>query len=197
MPADYKINLAKDLTSTLEKRTRFYNGMLIYIALVSVSLIGVAYFSSMNVHDYIKNRQEHIQRLRTVTALHGLEESAFKNPQKMYVELEEYSKHITMLKKALGQQVQLLPVTHNLFLELPDGVALQSFSADRQKIVFGLEMPPPSDESGDLVRDLRESWEKNSELMRRVSSIRAVTGERRTKGTESMFFVEFECILNK
>ena len=86
---------------------------------------------------------------------------------------------------------------HNLFLDLPENVALLNLAGNKTKLEFGLVMPAPSEKAGDPVKDLREAWEGNEELMRRVISIRPTTGERRTIGEESMFFVQFECVLKK
>lgn len=196
MPADFRINLAKDLTSSAEERTRFYKGMLIYLLLCSVLLVSVAYAASSNLRSYMKNKAEQ-QQLRTTTlAVTGLDPAVFKNPIPIYTALESHYRKIASLKKVLGQQVQLLPVVHNLFLDLPEGVALQSLSANKNAVSFGLVMPPPSQDA-DPVRDLREAWEKNEELMKRVATIRPVTGERRTIETVSVFYVQFECVLKK
>lgn len=197
MAVDYRINLAKNLTSSPEARARFYNGMLVYLVTCSALLVVVAYLSSVSLKHYMQNNQERLQLIRTATLVSGLDATAFNRPEETYAELEIYSHRMASLKTVLGQRVQLLPVMHNLFLELPDGVALQSLSADKSKLVFGLVMPPPSEEAGDPVRDLRAAWEKNEELMKRVSSIRPLTGERRTMGSKSVFYVQFECVLNK
>lgn len=196
MAIDYKINLAKDLTSTPEERQRFYNGMLIYIAVSAIVLVGVAYLSSMNVRTWVENKREREHLLSSVTMSSGVDFATFKDPGRLYDELEGYSQKIKQLELALEQRVQLLPIVHNLFIELPKGVALQSLAANRNKVEFGLVMPPSS-AGNDSVRALREAWEKNIELMTRVATIRPVTGERRTVGTESKFYVQFECILNK
>ncbi|MDF7799995.1 hypothetical protein P4C99_11015 [Pontiellaceae bacterium B1224] len=196
MPVDFKINLAKDLTSSTEERTRFYNGMLIYLLACAVLLVFVAYTASSNLRSYMKNKAEQQQLRTTAFAVAELDPAAFKNPGQTYNALDTYSRKIASLKQLLGQRVQLLPVVHNLFLDLPSGVALQSLSANTSTVSFGLVMPPPSQDA-DPVRDLREAWEKNEELMKRVVSIRPVTGERRTMGEASVFFVQFECVLKK
>ena len=40
---DYRINLAKTLTSTPEQRRKFYNGMIIYLSVCAAGLVYVAY----------------------------------------------------------------------------------------------------------------------------------------------------------
>lgn len=197
MAADFRINLAKDMTSTEEDRVRFYNGMLIYLVICAAAMVFTAYLSSVNIVRYVQNNRECSHLLSTVCSVSGLEASSFKDPGETYAALEDYSRRIESLRQALGRRVQLLPVVHNLFVDLPDGMVLQSLSANKSKLAFGLSMPPPSEQSGDPVRDLRSAWEKNDELMKRVASIRPVTGERRTIGTQSIFYVQFECILKK
>lgn len=197
METDYRINLAKSLTSSIEDRTRFYNGMIIYLALCFAVLVYVAYASSANIHSYIENKQEHRRLLASASAVSGFDAEAFKNPDKAYAALQEYSNQIDMLKRVIAQRVQLLPVIHNLFAELPKGASLQSFSANKDKIMFGVVVPPSSGAAGDPVRQLTAAWEGNEELMRRVASIRPINGERRTMGAETVFYVQFECILKK
>ncbi|VGO17541.1 hypothetical protein PDESU_06138 [Pontiella desulfatans] len=197
MAVDFKINLAKDLTSTPEERARFYNGMLVYLVVCAALMVLVAYLASVNMQQFLANRQERIQLLRTVSSVSDIDQSAFRNPGKVYADLETHAMTIADLKKALGQRVLLLPIMHNLFIDLPEGVSLQSLSANKSKLDFGLVMPPPSDSAGDPVKQLRSAWEENEELMKRVSTIRPVTGERRVMGTTSVFYVQFECLLNK
>ena len=65
MAADYKINLAKDLTSSIEGRVKFYNGMLIYLAICAALLVCVAYLASVNVKTFLENHREQRQLLAT------------------------------------------------------------------------------------------------------------------------------------
>ncbi len=194
---DYHVNLAKDLVGSETQRRRFYNGMLIYLALCAVALVFTAYLSAINMKHYLKNRRQRRQLQSSIVAVSGLEPSAFKHPDKVYDALKADAARIGKLKAALEGRVQLLPVVYNLFSILPQGVALQSLSAGDGKISFGMEMPLSSNGSGDFVRNLKEGWETNPELMRRVKSIRPLTGERRRMGNVSVFYVEFECILKK
>ncbi len=197
MAADFNINLAKDLTSSQEERERFYNGMLVYLVACAVALVLVAFLSSVNVAKYLKNKREHKQLVQTAAAVSGLDVAAFKNPDQTYRELETYARQIATLKSVLSGRKPLLPVIHNLFSNLPTGVALQSLSTDKDKLTFGLVMPPVSSESGDPVRRLRTVWERNPDLMRHVQSLRALTSERRKINNVSVFYVEFECVLKK
>ncbi len=197
MATDYRINLSKTLTSSPGSRKRFYHGMLLYLALCSVGLVIAAYFAGLNAQQYLENRQERKQLLRTVSAVADLDESVFKDPDMIYSELQVSAGQVEQLKLALARRVQILPIIHNLFIDLPENVALQSLSANRTMLSFGLVMPPPSEEAGDPVRELKAIWESNEELGKRVASIRPVTGERRTVGSESFFYVQFECTLSK
>ena len=197
MPADYTINLAKDLTSTQEERTRFYHSMLVYLVCCSAALVFVAYLASVNTQQFLRNRQERLQLLRTVAATSDIQDAAFRDPKQLYDNLENHAEQISDLRRALEQRVQLLPVIHNLFVDMPKGISLQSLSANKEMLAFGLVMPPSSEEAGDPVKVMRDAWEKNGELMRRVATIRPVTGERRNMGGKSVFYVQFECILKK
>lgn len=194
---DYRINLAKGLTSSAEERTRFYNGMLIYLVFCAAALVYVAYAASVNLVDYVGNKREYRRLLASISAETGVDKAAFKNIDRAYAELKSYSGQIETLKQVLGQRVQLLPVAYNLFSDLPDDVALQGLVANKAKMDFGLTMPPASGELGDPVRKLKSAWEANEELMKRVATIRPLAGERRTMGEESIFYVKFECVLNK
>ena len=197
MAADYRINLAKGMTSSPEERARFYNGMLIYLVVCFAGLVAVGYFGSVNVRHTIKNHQKQALLVQTVCAVSGVSEDDFKNPDELFRQLEDQALDIAQLKRVLGQRVRLLPVIHNLFTDLPLGVSLQSLSANKQKLAFGLVMPLSSDDAGDPVALLSAAWESNEELMKRVATIRPLKGERRTMGAGSVFFVQFECVLEK
>ena len=193
---DYRINLAKTLASTPEQRQKFYNGMLIYLVTCSAIMVLTAYLSSVNMKRFVDVRAERNQILATATSVSGLQDTDFKRPDKAYNDLKEASVQIASLKQALGQRVQLLPVLHNLFRNLPDGVALQSLSADGDKMMFDLSMPS-SENAGDPVRKLTQMWGKNEVLKESVFEIRPVKGERRTLGGESKFYYKFECQLKR
>lgn len=195
MSADYRINLARELTSSGEERQRFYNGMLIYLALCSAVLVLTAYLSAVNLKRYIENKRELSQLLATASAITGMDVATFKHPDKVYQELELYAGRLASSKQALSAQVRLLPVVHNLFESLPEGVALLNLSANRKAVSFGLAMPMASEESGDPVRKLKAAWEGNPALMEKVAAIRPVTGERRSMGSTPVFFMQFECTL--
>lgn len=193
---DFQINLAKSLTSTPEQRQRFYNGMLIYLVTCAALMVLVAYLTSINMKRFFDASKEHDQILATATAVSGLDLSTFRRPDQAYAGLKTCSDQISDLKNALGGRVQLLPVIHNLFLDLPEGVVLQSLTADDSKMYFDLSIPP-SEDADDPVRRLTQTWGKNKVLTKSVSSIRPVKGERRTMGGKSKFYYKFECVLNK
>ncbi len=195
--ADFNINLAKDVVSSYEERVKFYNRMLIYLVGCGAAMVLVGYISAVNIQRYYVNHQALQTQMSIAAAVSGLKIDDFKNPEKIYDALAEQSVQTRTLKKALEQRTQLLPVIHNLFVDISDEVTLQSLSASRDKIVFGLVMPSSTGESGGLVRSLRATWENNDELMKRVSSIRPGTAERRNVGAGQVLFVQFECTLNK
>ncbi|HEY5653691.1 MAG TPA: hypothetical protein VIR63_04910 [Pontiella sp.] len=197
MRIDYHINLSKDQTSTPEARKQFYNGMLIYLCLCFAALVLVAYLSSINIRSYVENKQDQNGLMKEVKAVCGIEEDSFRNPDKIYKALNADALQLQKLKQVLGRRTHLLPVIHSLFMELPEGVVLQDLSANRNKIVFDLVMPQVSEEAGNPVRDLQKAWEENKDLKQRVATIRPQTGERRSFGGETRFFVQFECILKK
>lgn len=194
---DYRINLAKSLTSSKEKRTRFYHGMLIYLTLCAGVMVGVAYLSSLNLRSFMENRRKREQVLVSASAKSGFGAVAFKNPSQAYSALNTYSSEISTLKTLLEQRVKLLSIIDCLFADLQEGTALQSLSASKEKMAFGLILPPASEEHGDPVRKLKEAWEGNKELMNRVATIRPLTVERRTLASKPVYYVKFECILKK
>jgi hypothetical protein len=197
MAADFQINLAKDLTSSVEDRATFYNRMLIYLVACAAFLVFVAYFASTNIMKYIDNQSVMRQLEQTTVSVSDVSKEDYKDPETALAELEIYSRRIGKLKSLLGVRVQILPVIHNLFVDLPEEVMLQNLSANRSRITFGMVMPAPSEEDGDLVTEMTDIWEKNEELMSRVVSLRPVTGERRMLGAKPVFFVQFECTLKK
>ncbi len=197
MAVDYQINLAKSLTSSNEARNRFNSGMLLYLLVCTVGLVVASYSTSINLSRYMKNRQEQRQLMATTLAVSGLNASTFKNPDQVYKELQTYSEELSTLQAALGSRTLLLPVIHNLFMDLSSDIELKTLSANKSKITFGINVPAASKGVSDPVRALKTAWEGNADLMRYVTSIRPVKGERRTTGAESVFYVQFECVLKK
>ena len=194
---DYRINLAKTLTSSPEKRLKFYNGMLIYLVTCAAIMVLVAYFSSINIKRFVDLRVERKQIEEASSALTGLDDTAFRRPELVVNEIKSLSDQIASLRNALGQRVHLLPIIHNLVLDLPKGVIFHGIVATDRKMVFDLAMPPPSEDEADPVRKLTRTWENNEFLKNNVESIRPVKGERRTVGGTSIFHYQFECIITK
>ncbi|MBN2161376.1 MAG: hypothetical protein JXR25_00315 [Pontiellaceae bacterium] len=194
---DYTINLARSLTASPEERRRFYRGMMVYLSVCGLGLTIAAYFLAVNLSVWWNARQDRERMLSTAVAVSGLSRMDFDQPEDQYLMLKKPSSQVESLEQLLKKRVQLVPVVYNLFAEMPEGVVLQSLVANKEKMAFGLVLPQSTaSESGDPVRSLSTVWEKNDELMRRVKTIRPVTGERRTSGSNSVFFVQFECTLN-
>ncbi|MEA2068886.1 MAG: hypothetical protein U9P12_06785 [Verrucomicrobiota bacterium] len=195
--ADFRINLAKTVVNSPEERQKFYNGMLIYLVLCAAAMVYVAYLSSINLTKaYRANKQSRLLA-KTVSASSGYGKAFYKNPDKVYGELDIYASDLEVLRSALSRRSHFLPVMSQLFSDFPEDVALQGLtaSASSKKISFGLVVPLSDQEKGDPVRQLQTLWSGNDELMQRVLSIRPITGERRMMGGQPAFFVQFECVL--
>ena len=193
---DFNINLAKGVASSPAARARFYWGMIGYLCVCALGLGLAAYFLEVNLREYINARKVKNQIVNSVLAVSDLNRRDFDRPDTQYQKLSEPSAKLKELKMLLEQRVQLMPVVHNLFAELPAGVVLQSLSANQEKMLFGLVLPDSSVlDADDPVRSLSGKWEANDELMERVKSIRPVTAERRSTGSSSVFYVQFECVL--
>lgn len=197
MAVDFRINLAKGMTSNPEERARFYNGMLIYLLICFIGLSVVGYIGNINIRHAVQNHRKQALLVQTAASVSGVSADAFQNPAALFQQLEDQAFDVAELKKALGQRVRLLPIIHNLFADLPEGVSLQSLTANKESMAFGLVTPPSSDDADDPVALLSAAWENNEELSKRVESIRPIKGERRTSGTTSVFYVQFECVLKK
>jgi hypothetical protein len=188
---DFKINLAKAVTSTPEQRRKFYNGMLIYLALCAAGLVYTAYFTSRNIGEAFRTERQRKQVISTVSTVSGFGKKFFANPQKAYSELELYAKDMDLLKQAFGQRAGFLPVINLLFKDFPEDVAVESLEAvaARNTVSFGLVGPSKS------VRAQQAAWKKNDELGKRVRSIKQVKGELRMVQGAPVYFVKFECTL--
>ncbi|MCF7818269.1 MAG: hypothetical protein K9M54_10345 [Kiritimatiellales bacterium] len=190
---DYRINLARTATSTPEQRRKFYNGMILYLAACAAGLVYVAYSASLNVLEaYRENRQRRFLE-KSVTDVSEFSKTFYRNPDKAYQELQQYSADMALLKAALAERTHFLPVMKQLFTNFPKDVAIENLDASsaQHSIVFGLVGPSKS------VKDLQTTWKQNAELNGLVESIRQVTGEVRVVAGEPVYFVKFECVLKK
>ena len=194
---DYRINLAKTFTSSAEERIRFYNRMLLYLLLCACMLVGSVYYAVVASMDYLAGKREQSRLISNTMAASGLARSDFDNPDSTMAALKASAEKLAALQKALAPRTKLQPIIENLFSDLPKNVELQSLSADSGKVSFGIIVPMTSGVSSDPVRKLTEAWESNKELSQKVASIRPMNGERRTSGSGSVFFVQFECRLKK
>jgi hypothetical protein len=194
---DFRINLAKSVTSTPGERKKFYNGMLIYQVVCAGLMVYVAYLSSFSIIDGLRATRNKRGLVKTVTSVSEFSKSFYKNPEQAYAELALYSEDVTTLRSALAGRSYFQPVIGQLFAEFPEGVALESLTASvaTKKVSFGLVVPLSDDEGGDPVRKLQAAWTANEELMKRITNIRQPSGERRMMAGKPVFFVKFECLL--
>ena len=190
---DYRINLARTVTSTPEQRRKFYNGMIIYLAVCAAGLVYVAYSASLNVMEAYRENRDRRFLVKTIADVSEFSQGFFRNPQAAYNELQQYSADMALLKASLAERAHFLPVMTQLFSTFPKDVAIESLEASsvQHSIVFGLVGSSKS------VKDLQAVWKQNAELNELVDSIKQVTGEVRVVAGEPVYFVKFECILKK
>ncbi len=188
---DYRINLAKTVTSTPEQRRKFYNGMILYLSVCAAGMVYVAYLASANVMDAYRTDRQRRAMIKTASSASSFSKAFYKNPDKAYHELQLYATDLSLLKTVCIERTHFLPVFNQLFSKFPKNLTIESLSASsaKNKITFGLVGP------GKLVREQQVMWKKNIELNGLVRSIKQVTGEQRMVGNQSVYFVKFECVL--
>lgn len=188
---DYRINLAKAVTSTPEQRRTFYNGMIIYLSVCAAGLVYVAYLASANVMEAYSASRQRRQMVKTASSVSGFSKTFYKNPDKAYEELQLYAADLALLKTAFAQRTHFLPVLNQLFADFPEDVAVESLeaSAAKNSVTFGLVGP------GKSVKAQQVAWKQNSGLNGLVRSIKQVKGEQRMVGGQPVYFVKFECVL--
>jgi len=188
---DYRINLAKTVTSTPAQRRRFYNGMLLYLVICAAGMVYVAYATTLNITEAYRNARIRSKMINTVSISSDFGKAFYKNPDKAYEELELYAADLELLKEAFSQQTHFLPVVNQLFAGLPDDVAVESLevSAQRKTISFGLVGSSKS------VKAQQMAWKQNEALGTRVRGTKQVKGELRMIDGIPVYFVKFECSL--
>ena len=188
---DYRINLAKTLTSTPQQRRKFYNGMILYLSVCSAGLVYTAYLASSNILEAYNAERQRRTIIKSVSAASGFGKDFYKNPKKTYNELNLYAEDLSLLKTALSRRTHFLPVLNQLFANFPDDLAVEDLtaSASDKTISFGLVGP------GKSVRAQQLVWKSNKKLDQAVQSIKQVQGQQRMVGGTPVYFVKFECAL--
>jgi hypothetical protein len=184
---DYRINLAKTITSTPEQRRKFYNGMIIYLAFCAAGLVYTAYLASDNVMSAYSAEKQRRTMVKAVSSASGFGERFYRNPQKAYSELELYAKDLTLLKTAFAQRTHFLPVLNQIFTDFPKEITVENLeaSAKQKTITFGLAGP------GKLIRNRQEAWKKNAKLNTLVR-IKQVKSEQQMVDGQPVYSVIFE-----
>jgi hypothetical protein len=188
---DYRINLAKSLTSTPEQRRKFYNGIILYLSICAAGLVYTAYLASYNILEaYNAERQRRIL-VRSGSASSDFAKEFYRNPEKAFNELNVYAEDLSLLKTAFSQRTHFLPVLNQLFADFQEDVAVEDLeaSAANNSITFGLVGP------GKSVREQQLVWKQNKELNQAVSSIKQIQGQQCMVGDKPVYFVKFECAL--
>lgn len=190
---DYRINLAKTVTSTLEQRTRFYNSMIIYLTVCAAGLVYVAYLASYNVMDAYKSGRERKAMVESYSAASEFSKTFYRNPSKAYDDLQLYAADLELLKTAFSQRTHFLPVLNHLFSKFPKDIAVENLeaSAAENNIIFELVGPVRS------VKAQQAAWNQNKELAGLVRNIKQVKSGQREVNGQPVPFVRFECILKK
>ena len=190
---DYRINLAKSITSTPEQRRKLYNGMIIYLSLCAAGLVYTAYLASANVMDAYSAGRQRRAMVKSVSSASDFSKTFYKNPGKAYQELELYAADLAVLKNTFAARTHFLPVVHLLFADFPEDLVLDNLeaSATKKSITFGLVGSSKS------INTHQAAWRQNPELSRLVQSIKQVTGEQRIVNGQAVRYVKFECVLKK
>jgi hypothetical protein len=193
MMVDYRINLAKTVTSTPEQRRKFYHGMILYLSLCAAGLVYTAYLASANIMEAYKADRQRRSLVKSVTSASDFSKTFYKDPGKAYDELKLFAQDLSLLKSAFGQRTHFLPVLNQLFAGFPEDIAVENLEAStsRNTISFGLVGP------GKSVKAQQLAWSKNAKLNESVRSIKQIQGEQRMVGGQPVYFVKFECVLKK
>ena len=188
---DYRINLAKSITSSPEQRQKIYHGMIIYLSCCAAGLVYTAYLASANVMEAYSAGRQRRSMIKSVSASSDFSKTFYKNPGKTYEELELNARSLESLKTAFAQRTHFLPVLNQLFTDFSIDVAVESLEASSAQniITFGLVGP------GKSVKAQQLAWKQNAKLNGLVRSIKQVKGEQRAVGGQSVYFVKFECML--
>ena len=188
---DYRINLAKTITSTAEQRRKLYHGMIIYLSICAAGLVYTAYLASFNVMEAYSASRQRRAMVKSVSSASDFSKTFYKNPGKAYKELEINARSLESLKTAFAQRTHFLPVLNQLFTDFPMDVAVESLeaSAAQHTITFGLVGP------GKSVKAQQLAWKQNAKLNGLVRNIKQVKGEQRVVGGQPVYFVKFECML--
>ncbi len=194
---DFNINLAKSMTSTPEERMRFYNRMLIYLVVCAAMLVGVSYLASKNLAVALTARKERKQLIRNMASASEYGKAFFNDPGHAFGELESYEADLDVLRGALEQRSQFLPVLSQLFNGFPDNVILRNLVANAgdKSIEFMLEAPVIDEKGNDVLRALQEKWRSNEQLRTHANTVTQLTSEREMVGDTLMAYTKYKCVL--
>lgn len=190
---DYRINLAKSLTSTPEQRRRFYNGILMYLVLCAAALVGTSYLASVNVIEAYRAERQRRNLVSAMSSASKYSKTFYKDPQKAYEELNRFSQDLVLLREAFVQRTHFLPVLNQLFADFPEDIALDRLEASAEENTISFDLVGP----GKSVRAQQVAWRQNEELGRLVNGVRQVKGEQRTIDGKPAYIANFECVLKK
>ena len=188
---DYHINLSKSVTSTPEQRRKFYNGMMLYLAICSAGMVYVAYLASFNVKEAYNSSRQRKQMIQSISSVSGFGKRFYKDPSVAYGELQLYASDLTLLKTAFLERSCFLPVFNQLFPHFTADVVVESLEVYPENKSFVFELAG----AGQSVKTQQAAWKKNVELNNLVRSIKQIKGEQRMIGGQSVNLVKFECIL--
>lgn len=194
---DFNINLVKSMTSTPEERIRFYHRMLIYLVACAALMVGVAYLSSTNIVSAMKTNRERMELVEAVSSVSEYGKAFYADPGRALDEFSHYATDLEVLRSALEERSQFLPVMSQLFSDFPDNVALQSLNANaaEKSIEFILVAPVIDAEGNDVLRPLQARWRDNKELRTRANAVTQLTSEREMVGDTLMVYVKYKCIV--
>lgn len=194
---DFNINLAKSMTSSQEERQRFYHRMLLYLVVCAGLMVGVAYLSSRYFISALKDNQMRKQEVTSMASISEYGKTFFEDPEQALQELSNYASDLDMLQEALEHRSEFLPVLSQLFKDFPDGIELQSLSArtDEKLITFALVAPVIDEAGNDVLRQLQQEWQQNTELQALAQPVTQLTSEREWVGEGLVTHATYNCTL--
>ena len=195
--ADFNINLVKSMTSSPEARVRFYNRMLIYLVTCAALLVGVSYLSARNVVAALRANGDRETLIREEAAVMEFGQDFHDNPEQSLKEFTAYAADLDILRSALEQRSQFLPVLSRLFSDFPEDIVLEDLKANAadKSIEFLLVAPVIDEEGNEVLRALQNKWRDDEELRARANAVTQVSNEREMVGDILMSYAEFKCIV--
>ena len=193
----FRINLIRGLTPTAKQRERIFWGMISYLVLCGVALVGIAYYETRRLAATFGLRADIALLDAQFRNEHPGQTDILRYAKKMKEQLFECADKLESVRWIQTTRVTLAPILLALAAPLPSDIDIAGLQIDSEKRTLEFELIVPITGMGERVDAGRliGIWNEDPALISRVGKISSAKSQRQSMEGKPVYVLRFTASL--